>query len=444
MKSRKSRRAAAPAPPVPPPVAKAPFHRWVEIAIGMALLGSAWLLDPWAEAAFDAPKRFIVLLAAVLGVAALVVQPATRSWRTWTRSGVVILVCMAVACLGLLLATLFSPHPVLARSGFRTLFLFALFLPLGASAAFGVVRERLLQVGLLAVAVNVVISLLQSVGAELPLPTAHNAGRFPTGALLGNEGYVALAAALAAAACAAVWLRGPRGGVRHLALLIGLLCVATIAVNRQLTSALALFAALLTVVAVRWRAPWLVWSGAAVLVLAVLAALVPPLRAVSYAHWPARDVESYQKLTTYRLSAWAAAQDMIATRPWLGYGPGSFGAEAQTHRLAAEIALHERLVPPPTASAFVYAHQDYLQLAAEAGVPTLLALLAAFVTLCTGLLRRAVTSAGAEEPLLLALLVVGAVAALAWFPLQIPFTAVVLLLACGRAFRLVGMPGEVA
>jgi O-antigen ligase len=235
-----------------------------------------------------------------------------------------------------------------------------------------------------------------------------------------------------------VLLRGPRNRIRPVALIIGLLCVAAMGANRQLTSALALGAGIVVVLAVRWRAAWVVWSGAALVLLTVSAALVPPVRALTFAHWPAHDVEGYQHLTTFRLSAWAAAQDMIETRPWLGYGPGTFGAEAQPHRLAAEIALHERLqVPPLTANAFVYAHQDYLQLAAEAGIPVLFGTLGALVLLCVGLLRRAVAFQGLEETLLLAVLITGAVAALAWFPMQIPFTACVLLLACGRAFRIV-------
>ena len=53
-----------------------------------------------------------------------------------------------------------------------------------------------------------------------------------------------------------------------------------------------------------------------------------------------------------------------------------------------------------------------------------------------GLLQRA-RSPGRAEPLaVLGILVAGAVAALAWFPLQMPLTAVVLLLACGRGWRL--------
>ena len=53
-----------------------------------------------------------------------------------------------------------------------------------------------------------------------------------------------------------------------------------------------------------------------------------------------------------------------------------------------------------------------------------------------GLLRLARRAAALEARILLGVLVAGMVAALAWFPLQIPFVAVVLLLACGRAWRL--------
>ena len=64
-----------------------------------------------------------------------------------------------------------------------------------------------------------------------------------------------------------------------------------------------------------------------------------------------------------------------------------------------------------------------------------LAVLAALGSLVNGRLRRAATDA--EAAALLGLLAAGAVAALAWFPLQIPFTAMLLLLAAGRGWRLI-------
>jgi len=112
---------------------------------------------------------------------------------------------------------------------------------------------------------------------------------------------------------------------------------------------------------------------AGLVVLGATTALFPPLRAAT---WDALPLSSYQQVTTYRVGPWIAAVDMAAERPLSGYGPGTFAAEMQTHQFAAEIRLHERL-GQPTGASFVRAHQDYLQLAAEAGIPALLLFLGA-------------------------------------------------------------------
>nr|WP_281378018.1 O-antigen ligase family protein [Chiayiivirga flava] len=221
-----------------------------------------------------------------------------------------------------------------------------------------------------------------------------------------------------------------------------LVCCAGIAVNRQATSAMALGAALLVLGALRLRARRLAGAAALAVLLGATMAAVPALRAPTFG--AVADVATYQRLTTDRLGAWAAALEMARMHPLTGVGPGRFAAQAQTHRFAAEIRLGTRLPPPSTATGFAHAHQDYLQLAAEAGWPALALALLAFAAVWAPLLRLA-QSPGAVEPLLLlAVLSAGAVAALAWFPLQIPCTAVLLLLACGRAWRLVARGPQAA
>lgn len=412
-------------------------------ALAIALLGAAWLLDPFAEGGFDAPKRLVALAAAVFASAALAWDARWPMWRHWSRPAQWIAALGVVISAGLILSAAMSPRPDQAWSALRTLALFALFLPLGASVLLsGPWGKRLLKIALLAAAVNALLSLMQAAGLKLPLSIAKLGGRLPTGALLGNEGYVALACALMASACLAIALNTGAQRTRRLALGCGALGVLAILLNLQLTSAIALAAAALSIAAVRWQKQWLISAGAALLLIAVTTALVPPLRAATWAALPAGGVEGYQRITTYRLGAWVAALDMAAARPLTGYGPGTFAAEVQTQRFAAEIAMHERLRPPINANGFVFAHQDYLQLAAEAGVPVLLAILAALGMLLTGLLRLA-RAPGAPEPLLLlGVLIAGAIAALAWFPMQIPFTAIVLLLTCGRAWRLIAESGR--
>lgn len=403
----------------------------IAAAIAAALVGAACLIDPTAQAGFDAPKRFVVLAAAACGLVALVWPLALPAWRSWSRPARLALVCAALAAIGLVIATLASPQPAVARDALRTLALFAVFVPLGASRAFDTHGPRLALVAAFAIGVNAALSLAQAAGVALPIPLAQLGGRYPTGALLGNEAYVALAGALAAAAGVAVALTTATRRVRVAAIALVVLAIAAIAVNRQITATVALAAGVAAIVAVRYGARRLVAAGAVVAVLVVATAAVPALRSITWGALPV-TVDTWQRATTYRVGAWAAADEMIAARPWTGHGPGTYALQAQTYRLAAELRVRERLIPPPPSSAFVYAHQDWLQLAAEAGLPALAAVLAALALVVGRLVRIARST---EALALVGVIVAGMVAALAWFPLQIPLVAVVLLVAVGRAWR---------
>lgn len=414
----------------------------------VALLGTAWLVDPFAQAGFDAPKRLIAVVAAGVAAVALLwhadpcaLRDGFRRYGALAAAPRLSLLAALAVLGGLLLATLTAQLPVESASVLRLELLFALFLPLGASRALeGDGGRRVLIAALLAAAVNAAISLLQSAGLDLPFAISQTGGRYPTGALLGNEAYVALSCALMAAAALALGLWGSTARRRAAGWALLVLGLAVMLVNRQRTSLIAVFAAVAVLASLRWRvlrrAPC---AGAALVLVLGACAAVPALRAQTWARLPV-SVETWQQLTTYRLGAWAAAVEMIATEPWTGYGPGSYANQSQVQRFAAEIALRRRLPPPQPATAFVQAHQEYLQIAAEAGLPVLAAVLAALGALFGGLSRLArgdtATPARREAQLLLGVITAGAVAALAWFPLRIPFTAIVLLLACGRAWRL--------
>lgn len=413
-----------------------------------ALLGTAWLVDPFAQAGFDAPKRLIALIAAAVAAGALLWHADSGALRnlfsrrdTPAQAPRLVLLAALVALAGLLLATLMAQQPAASPSTLRVLLLFALFLPFGASRALdGDGGRRVLTAALLAAAVNAVISLLQWAGLELPFAASQAGGRYPTGALLGNEAYVALSCALMAAAGFALGLSASTARRRWAGWALFALGLAVMLANRQRTSLIAVFAAMTVLVSLRWRVlHWVPLAGAALALLLSVCAAAPALRTQTWARLPVA-VDTWQQLTTYRLGAWATAVEMIATKPWTGYGPGSYANQSQVQRFAAEIELQRRLPPPQPATTFVQAHQEYLQVAAEAGLPVLAAVLAALGWLFSGLLRLARDNTAArarlEAQIMLGVVVAGAVAALAWFPLQIPFTAIVLLLACGRAWRL--------
>lgn len=405
-------------------------------AVAGALGGAAWALDPWAEASFDAPKRLCVLAGAVIAAIALLWRTSAIEWRAWSTPAKWIAGAAVLGVFCVVLSTFASPHPELAWPGLRRFLILALFVVVGASSLLdGAAGTRMFVVFLVACATNAMLSLAQSAGMGF-LPIAQVGGRFATGALLGNEGYVALACAMMAAASTACALNASARAARAGFALLAVLGLGVIVLNQQKSAAVAFVAALPVVAAVHWRQRWLLAGMAGLLALGVLSVAIAPVRAATWGAWP---LAAYQRLTTYRVGAWIAAADMASEHPLLGSGLGSFAAEAQTHRLAAELRVRERL-HPPTGASFVYAHQDYLQLAAEAGTPALLLFLGALGALFA---RLATLAEATREPqVLLAIAATGIVVALSWFPMHIPFTACVLLLCAGRAWRLVALPAR--
>jgi O-antigen ligase len=154
----------------------------------------------------------------------------------------------------------------------------------------------------------------------------------------------------------------------------------------------------------------------------------------------------WDRLTTYRTGAWAAALEMAYERPLVGWGPGTYATEFVPHRLQAEIRARHRYVNPLLTSSYSEAHCDYLQAFAETGVPGGLAAIVAFGALVGGLARRAAgpPALRAERAILLGILAAGAAAALTWFPMQRPISAAPLLLAAGRSWRIAAANREEA
>jgi len=418
-------------------------------ALAAALAGTALVVDTEAAAAFDAPKRLIALLGIALAAAAAFLLPGPSSdpdaaalLRRGPRSRRAAALLTAAALLLALLAALLSPRRPVSLDALRSVAVFALLLPLGASAA--VVRGRHWLAGtfLGATAVNAIVSLLESRGLFHPFALETFGSRQETGAYAGNVGYLAITLSLATVLSLGLLLTAVRPRVRVAAAVSLVLDAAALLVNQNLTAltaALAGAAVLLAVVHGRRAA--LPMAGA-VLAAAVAFAAYPPLRFRAREAVAAVRTGNWDALVSFRGGAWAAGVEMARDRPLTGYGPGTFGAEYVPHRLAAEIRARHRFVAPLLTSSYAEAHCDYLQVFSEAGTPAGLLVLAAVGCLFAALVRTVRRGTTAEAVILLGVLAASATAALTWFPLQRPVTAVPILLAAGRAWRISEEPGS--
>ena len=413
-------------------------------------------MDPRADASFDAPKRLVVLAAAA--VASLAAFGFFRrenpfsapAGRVFSRAPAAFF--LAAACAGAFVAALSSPRRAMALGATRTVLLFALFLPLGASRVLERNRNKalLLSAFLAVVAVNAALSFLQALGLSRAFRVLTQGTRDATGAFQGNTGYLALALALAAVASLAIALLSRAAALRAAAGIAAAAFAGGLLVNRNLTSLSALVAGATLLLFARFGRRAAIPVAGLLLLVAAGIAVYRPMRQRAGEAIAALRGGDWDRLVSYRLGPWSAAVAMALERPWTGWGPGTFGAEFVPHRLRMEIVLHRRTPNPQLTSSYAEAHCDYLQPFAEAGIPAGLAALLSAVFLFRGLLATArrlpAGPARAEALFLLAFLGAGAVAALTWFPLQRPISTVPLLLAAGRAWRIAegsaGPPGR--
>ncbi|MEO8347314.1 MAG: O-antigen ligase family protein, partial [Acidobacteriota bacterium] len=367
-------------------------------ALVVVVVGTALLVDPEAHASFDAPKRLVAL--AGISIAAftafalpLRLRGPLSAWRGLPLSSRIALVALAAGIVWAALSALLSPRRAASLDSFRTLFLYALLLPLGASRTIGRRKGILVAAFLGAAAVNAGVSLLQSRGIQ-PFRLQTFGARNETGALAGNVGYLALSVALAAVISLGIALASTRPLPRVLAGAALLLFLATLLVNRNLTAVLSLaaggFVLLFTLFGRRALLP--ISGVLAALLIAVV--LYPPLTAQTREAVRLVRAGEWDRLTTYRLGAWAAAAEMTRERPLFGWGPGTYGAEFVPHRLNAEIRSRRRYVNPLVTSSYSEAHSDYIQAFAETGIPGGITAMLSAGALTVALLRKAAQPRG--------------------------------------------------
>jgi O-antigen ligase len=435
--SRRQARAAAPA-------ARPAAERAASTILLLGTVAAGLLVDTGAESAFDAPKRFAAVLATLLAAALVAgfadLSDARRAWGEATLATKASIAAFGAGIVWIALSALLSPRQAASLATLRGTVVLALAAPLAAMLFDRSGMRRALVWFVALASVNSLLSLLQRAGGWKPFAIERISGRTEAIGLIGNEGVLALAAALGAIAAAALWLDSREGG-RPVHVAAFVLNVAALAANVSLTPMLALGAGLAVFALFRLpRRRLAVGVGLLVVVAVAAFALLPQLRARAAEARRIAASGDWDALTSYRFGAWAAAGEMIAARPLTGFGPGTFASEFVTHRIDAEKRWGRRLVNPAFAGgSYEEAHSDYLQIAAESGLPAALLLLASFALAVLLLVRLARTpdhDARDEAQALLAIVAVVAVASLAWFPMQRPAMALLALMALGRSWSL--------
>jgi O-antigen ligase len=276
-----------------------------------------------------------------------------------------------------------------------------------------------------------VLAVLQFHGLFRPFAFVGNLERFRLGvtALAGNPGdlgdYLVLGALVAQWGLLRTAARRPSGRGIGLWLWAGALVLAVygLVASQTLTAAVALVAGSLVFwlrALPRRRA---LAAVAAALILAVAAgSLVPPLR--SRLVKVGREVAAgdWNSALTGRLDGWRAAVWMFEEHPWTGVGQGAYRAEFAR----AQLALAERGVRPFRGRSehfFANAHDDYLEAAAEWGLPGLVALAWALWVLLRSLLAGERPGDGRQQAFAWGVVAAGALLALTHFPFHLALVA---------------------
>ena len=197
------------------------------------------------------------------------------------------------------------------------------------------------------------------------------------------------------------------------------LCLYVLALTQTLAALAALAAGLLVLAVLmlpRRKALVGLAAGAAAIVLLVLA--VAPLRTRVAAKTGPLLAGDFNELLTGRLDGWRAALWMLEEEPVTGVGHGAYLPEY----IPAKTALLDRgvaFLPGQTNPVFANAHNEYLETAAEWGIPGLLAL-AWGLWVLLGAARRA---AERDRPLVWSGLAALAVLCTVYFPFRVALVA---------------------
>lgn len=390
----KGRKAAAPAAP-----AKAPFDiRSAAFLLWLLILVPPFVFYPVAKESFRQPKLLVSEWLALASLTALAWGlsrvEAVRLADLWRSPAVrAVLPVLLVATAGLAA----TRHPLHTREALIDLWIGAACL-VGWSLALSAARlERLLSGLLIPATLLGVIGILQSTGLWQPLSLLgiEADARLAMTSTAGNPGD--LGAYLVLPCLLAQWLllRALRTDERSRPAVWGAagalaVCLGALVLSQTLAALAALAAGTLLLwgLALPRRQALLAGAALATAVVALVLA-VAPLRERVVAKTRQALEGDWNAVLTNRLDGWRAAVWMLEKNPLTGVGHGAYRPEFVPAKLSllsrgAEFSpdLQQQVV-------FANAHNEYLEVGAEWGVPGLLALAGALWVLLRALRRGA-------------------------------------------------------
>ncbi|HKR62494.1 MAG TPA: O-antigen ligase family protein [Thermoanaerobaculia bacterium] len=339
---------------------------WVLVALAMLLVPFIFMRP--AVDVFRTPKDVVFETLALAMFAVLCVAPAVSAGGIRTAEAAV--PTLAVLWTGVV-CVLSLQRDV---SFFKPLYVFCL--AVFFVAALITTRARGVSALVLAIApalVNAIVAFLQSTGSERFLITKDAvARRLWTSGFIGNPnelgGYFVLPL-LASIAAAIAW---PRLRIAFIA--SALVLAGGVIAAQSVTPVIATGAGVAAMMLLP-RARTMRWIAIAGLVLLVAAvSFHSGARARMSALITAARTGQAVELTSYRLPAWAVALDMFRERPLVGVGPGVFASRFMSYKIDLDVE-HPSWIRIGWQN-FGEAHNDHLQLLAEAGLPAYLLFLA--------------------------------------------------------------------
>ena len=343
--------------------------------------------------------------------------------------------------------TLISSNPALSWSGFKSLFIFALLFLLLRAISTQQFQERVWFGIAAALGVNGVLTALQYYGLLDLMRSATGSvirGRINPAGFIGEVNSGGFLFGLAVIVLIYFVVTDQRRALKVTAgLLIGMNLVG-LAYTRTITASLGLVVcALLWVAFHHWwvlregrgftRELGILWLLLAVFAVgafgvAYRAGLVQRVVAVG----KAVNDGQWTYATAGRVPVFLLTWEMIKQEPWLGRGLNTYGKDFFSYRVGTEAGRSARLLHQ--AGSFREAHNEYLQIWEELGLPGI----AIFLGLIAGLLWRSFvclkTESDPRQTYWIGVLTLGvifvAIGCLAFFPLHLSLTGAYIVLLC--------------